>query len=373
MIARTFIDGSVFGTTLPSSVSYPATTVAGQLALLFIFNKYPPSVPSTPSGFTTPAGNQASGGSGGSGIDQGQVTTSVFMRELDGTEGGDSTIITVTSANVYGAVLVIYAKTADEWDVDVVSVAQNTAGATWTATFATDPGIQAGDMVVVCSGVNFDTGGGTRADELVTSTGVTFGAVTELADGGSALGDDIGRFMSEHPAITGTSSAAPVYTADCSTVTANAPAGSTVLVRLRELTDDPDPEPEPEPPTAVTAARRVAMGSASLRKISKLSPIRTGDAVQDRAQDAVVNKLNQLLEHPLVQAVPLKVALEPGLNKVSHGARQRVREFIVANVDKDGAVVTSRQSTNPHQDLSLWVWLESEVAANATIILLPGL
>jgi hypothetical protein len=317
-------------------------------------------------------------------VDAGDVVATVFTRIADGSEAGGSVTVNVApNANVMVWQILRYTKAAGKiWDVALTNGSDNTSGTAWSVTCGSDPVIVVNDMVVAVSICNTDTP--TRTAEAVSATGVTFGAATERNDGGNGLGDDIGFWISDHPASAGGSSAPPVYT---STSSGNI-AGATVLVRLREV--DPGAVTivgvgtadsggfgvmsggSGPSPGAVASTQGVAMGRSSLRRIGKMAPVRTGQTVIDRAQDQILAKLNQLLEHPLVEAVPIAVTLQPGLNKVGHGMKRQVTRFLWSS-DLDGAVISSRQADNPHPDRDIWVWLEGSASAQATLLLIPGI
>jgi len=102
-------------------------------------------------------------------------------------------------------------------------------------------------------------------------------------------------------------------------------------------------------------ARGKTPRSRAVQRIGKLAPVRTGDVKVDRAQDAMVTKVNQLVAHPLAEGVRLDVELQPGLNKVQHGTGRPVRQFLWST-DGDSVVVSNRQADNPHPTRELWVF-----------------
>lgn len=180
-------------------------------------------------GFTSPPGNQATGGAGGTGIDAGDVTVAAFYRVLDGTEGASVTVTPSAATSVGVFQMHRFTKLAGEtWAVTATSGPSNTPGLAFSALMAADPGITTDDLIVGIGTVNTDTP--TRTAEAVAAAGVTFGAVAELNDGGNGIGDDIGFWVSTHPCTSGVSAGAPTYTA---TNSAGVPAGAAVLLRLR--------------------------------------------------------------------------------------------------------------------------------------------
>ncbi len=221
-------------TTSALSVTYPAGITAGQMLALMVVNKYPTNGPATPSGWTLPTNGQASGGAGADGSNSGHVYSTVFYRVADGTESG-SVAVTITGNNIALGVISRLTKAAGAtWNVAAANGAQNTGGSnSWSVTCGSDPGIWGGDFVLSLSGININTP--TFTSEAISATGVTFGTVVELDDTSSGSGDHIHIVYSSHAVTSGQSSAAPVYTMTASANTANTPAGSTALLRLREI------------------------------------------------------------------------------------------------------------------------------------------
>jgi len=120
------------------------------------------------------------------------------------------------------------------FDIACANGADNSGGATsWSVTFGSDPGLSADDLVVILNAVN--TNEYTYASEALTATGCTFGTMAEHADGGTSGGQDCGIFVASFPVSTGPSSAAAVFTATASSSATNNPAGSAVLIRIREI------------------------------------------------------------------------------------------------------------------------------------------
>lgn len=224
---------SVSGTT-SLTVSYPTGIAAGDLLILTVGNKYPTNGPTTPTGWTL---FQASGGLGTAGNDSGQVYSTVFVKEAVGTESGNLTV-TLTSANTSMARMFRYTKAAGTvWSYAATTGSDNIAGPgrTWNVTGAANPGITAGDVVIVVSGLNGNQV--TSWTESITATGATFGTVAERQDAASGTGNDMGMVVSEHPVSSGTATAAPDYamTAANGTITTNSPTGASVFLRIREI------------------------------------------------------------------------------------------------------------------------------------------
>lgn len=207
------------------------TVNAGDMVLLGVSNKYPNNGPSTPTGFSAPSNNQQGGGSGSAGADTGTVYQTIYTKESDGTETGTITV-DCTSGNSLSARAFSYSKSAQAtWDVALAKAANNTASASWSCT----PGsldYKPGDVVLAFSTANTDLY--TYSAEALAALGVTFGAATERMDATTGQGDDHARVMSEHPVTAGIATVSSTYTMTASGTATNNPAGSTVLVRLRE-------------------------------------------------------------------------------------------------------------------------------------------
>jgi hypothetical protein len=216
------------------AIAYPATPASGDLLVIFICNKYPTNTPSQPSGFTTPANNQFSGGAGAAGADSGNVYVTTYTRISDGTETGSITV-TVTGGNTCIGRMWRLSKAANKiWDIACAGGADNSAGTAWSVTAGSNPGVTAADLVLVASALNGNTD--TATVEAITQTGVTFGTMTEEQDSGTNNGDDCSLWMTSHPVNSGTGSAAPVYTATVGGTGSATAAGASLFMRLREVT-----------------------------------------------------------------------------------------------------------------------------------------
>src|SRR5689334_9807475 len=139
------------------AVAYPSGIAAGDMLVVCISNKYPSNGPSTPSGWSTLPNGQQSGGSGSAGVDTGTVFATVFYKIADGTESGTLTVA-ITSGNAAAAQMHAYRiPTGSIWATPGSrSKAVNTASSSWSATSASDPVLQAGDVVLAISAINTD-------------------------------------------------------------------------------------------------------------------------------------------------------------------------------------------------------------------------
>ena len=226
--------GSLDDGTTQATPGYPSGIQAGDILLLFVSNKYPTNGPTQPSGWSTPSGNQYSGGSGASGVDTGSVYTTVFTRQADGTETGNVTV-DVTSGNSVDAAILAYRPAINQYstfDIQVVGGSDNTAGTDWSVTTGSID-LTTDDVVIAGSAVNTDAY--TYTSEAIAVSGITFGTATERVDDPTTQGQDLRLVVSEHPVTAGTNTAAATYTMTASGTTTNRPAGATLLIRIREV------------------------------------------------------------------------------------------------------------------------------------------
>ncbi|MDP2170312.1 MAG: LamG domain-containing protein [Rhodocyclaceae bacterium] len=225
--------GDVETGTTSLSVLHPAGIVAGDLLVLVVGNKFSPDDPPvTPAGWTLVG--QGEGGLGNtSNNDQGPVFSTIFVREAVGGETGNLTV-SLPGANSSMGMMFRYSKVAGTaWDYAATSGSDNIANTAWSVTGASNPGIQAGDMLIVGSAINTDNH--TYSVQSVTSTGATFGAHTERQDSGTGNGRDMQLVVSDHTVTAGTATAAPVFTMTASGTATNRPTGASVILRIREV------------------------------------------------------------------------------------------------------------------------------------------
>ncbi len=226
--------GAFSGGTTSLSLAFPASITAGQLLVMAVGNKYDDATPTTPDGWQFHG--TITGGAGGVAGDSGIVRGSVYTRIADGTETGNQAVTVTNGNSACGRIWRVTRDAAKTWGVALAVAAQNTANTlSWSATMSSNPGITAGDLVYAISFDNSD--GFSWASELVAATGCTFDTMTERGDSGSSQGDDMHMTISEHPCLTGPSTAAPVYTATLTgTATPIRPAGVSMILVLREVT-----------------------------------------------------------------------------------------------------------------------------------------
>lgn len=227
--------GAVANTaTTTLTLAYPAGITAGQLLVICICNKYPPNTPTTPvaAGFILAANAQGTGGSGAAGIDTGTVFTTVYYKIAAGTETGNLAI-TVTGNNAAIGRIFRYTNATGNWDVSAANGADNTAGTAWLTTMNVNPGLTTGDWAIVASGINTDAY--TYSAQAPAEASTTFGATVERQDSGTTSGQDCALVVTDTPVTAGTSVNPPTYAMTSSGTAANNPAGSSVMLRIREV------------------------------------------------------------------------------------------------------------------------------------------
>ena len=218
--------------TRTTSPTYP-TVASGDYMLIAIAQKYG-RTPATPSGWT--ALGSATGGAGTDGVgDEGNVTITVYGKESDGTESGTQNVLdSGGTANCSGGRIFTFTKAGGTtWSVVGGAVASdNTAGTDLVWTYDTDPGVTANDYLVTVWAINSDAYTHTHA---LTCSGLS--SITTQSRGNSAVtvGMNLRYGLVSHAIGAGTSSGVATYTNTSSGSATNAPAGGSVLIRLREV------------------------------------------------------------------------------------------------------------------------------------------
>lgn len=226
--------GAVAAGTTSLSIPYPTGIAEGDLLVLCIGNKHSTTSPTTPADWTALPNNQTSGAVGANTADAGSTVATVLLKEADGTETGNVSV-SIPSGNASLGRIFRYSKASNtSWSFITTYGSDNTGNQTsWSATAAADPGISGGDILVTCSAANTDAY--TYNSQTVTATGVTISNGIERQDSSTANGNDMALIASQHLALSGDSSAAPVFTMTSSGFAASSPGGATVLLRLRQV------------------------------------------------------------------------------------------------------------------------------------------
>lgn len=225
--------GAVATGTTSLNVPHPAGIVAGDLLVLVVGNKFSPAnPPTTPAGWTLVG--QGAGGLGNTNTnDQGPVFSTIFVKEAVGGEAGNLAV-SLPLANSSVGRMFRYTKAAGTvWDYAATSGSDDIANTAWSVTGAANPGIMAGDMLIVGSATNTDQYA--YSAESVAATGATFGIHTERQDSGNASGRDVRLVVSDHTVTAGVATAAPVFTMTASGTALNRPTGASVILRVREV------------------------------------------------------------------------------------------------------------------------------------------
>ncbi len=269
----------------PTSLTpaYPSGITTRSKLILLIGMK-----PATANGgsVTTPTGWTARGsltGAGGYGSTLGADTgnTNVYAFEKDTTTGSESGTlsVTVSDCNVAWAVIIRVQSDVDvaSWSLVSATGSDTSAGAVSVA-FGSDPGVQAGDLVLTAMVIPTDvTTPAQFSAEGLSQAGVTFGAVTEAAEFDTTIGNDLGGFLCHALATAGTSSAAPTLTATAGGTTTNV-RGPAIFLRIRATAAQQAILLSP-------SANITAGGEATIAQLAAPSGKTTSDFTVGRMQD----------------------------------------------------------------------------------------
>lgn len=224
--------GTIAYSTGNPAVGYPASLSIGDLILLVVGTK-----PSTAS-VTRPVGDFAflgsyAGGGGTTAADAGPTRLDVFWKIATGNESGTQTV-TVPGNSVSWAQMYRYSNSTSFWDLAIAGGTDSTTGSAWSVTCDANPGIVAGDELLIASCTPTDIGAGAQfTSESVSATGATLGSMTEISEPFSSSGNDIGGFVFKMSCTAGPATAAPIITATASGTTTNI-RGPSALIRIRE-------------------------------------------------------------------------------------------------------------------------------------------
>lgn len=224
------------GTTV--APAYPTNTTGDQLIL--IIGMKPSTANSgsvtTPSGWTLVTSIVGAGGYGATlGVDTGNTNLFVYTRTAP--SGGLSGTLTVTVATnniCWGIIGEITSTTGNAITVTGWTSSDTTAGnvsASFTTGTSLKPNVQLHMAMCIPTDV---TTPAQFSGYALTSTGVTFGTITELAEPDSTTGNDIGGFLAWGTVSSGTSSGNTTLTATAGGTTTNV-RGALVLVEFEEV------------------------------------------------------------------------------------------------------------------------------------------
>lgn len=210
--------------------AYPASTVAGQLAVLVVVSgNSTESTPATPSGWTLAATLSGGGGTWGSGTGPRRLT--FFVRVLGGGDAAPTTTIPSGTGSVIAGQIHVLARTAGTgWRWAATTGADTSSGTGFSAVCSDPMTWTTGDTVLL--GYAIPSGTASLTAEATSATGITYGTVTERTDTNLTTGN-LGRYGVATQAVTaGTGTQAPTVAATL----AAASTGVAGVLRVREAT-----------------------------------------------------------------------------------------------------------------------------------------
>lgn len=214
----------------------PASTADGDMVLLAVVAKPDTATIVTPTGWDPIVNGENAGGGGTTGADTGPTRCAVFAKRVNGTIATAPTV-SVTSGNSCWAQMFAYRSTHGAntgWSLAAANGIDSTTGSAWSATCATNPGLEAGDWVLVASSIPTDvTTPAQFTGESISATGATFANMVERSEPEGTVNNDIGGFVFQMDVTAGPATAAPVVTATAAATNTNV-RGVSVLVRMRD-------------------------------------------------------------------------------------------------------------------------------------------
>ncbi|MBP9702465.1 peptidoglycan DD-metalloendopeptidase family protein [Candidatus Woesebacteria bacterium] len=221
----------VVSTTTTLSLVYPEHEV-GDMFVMFVSTRgtSDPTI-LDPYGWTSLG--SYNGGAGTFGVDAGNARTTAYYREATSRRWGTQAVA-LTSADVaIGQILAIHTKNIDTWTIDSDGGTDTSAGTSWSVTGS---GIDlsssdGGDVVLIGSAINTDAY--TYTSHALSASGITFGEVTQTATYNTTSGNDNNLTIVTSRVTAGSGTGvAPTLTMTSSGSTANAPAGSSLFVKI---------------------------------------------------------------------------------------------------------------------------------------------
>lgn len=220
----------VFGLT-SGQPSAPAGYADGDVAYyLWISKQVSAGTPSTPGGWTLVSNYVANSGSTETG-NQGPMRHMIWKTAVSGTLTPPSISNFSGAGQVTGTACAVYRPGAGEAIEETAYTGQDIDGGTARSITFTTPDLDPGDQLLLLSG-NADNGT-TIASPSLTSTGVTFGAITEQADNSTGNGDDLGVYIHTSSVSSGTATGNATFAATLSQGIALQSVGGTTLLRVR--------------------------------------------------------------------------------------------------------------------------------------------
>lgn len=212
------------------SIPYPASIAAGNRLVMFVVTKPYNAVIATPAGWNLLA--TRTNGTTAAGTDIGSVQISAYDHVCTGSETGSLVVLITSGDSCWGSMFRVTTST------DIQSAAttglDTVANTSMSIAFDTNPGLLAGDVVLMALGWSTDAAC-TVSASAITAAGSTFSGIVAAGDQNPRVttGLDSGGNVNHAAVTAGPASGVPTWTATLSTGTNRLAAGA--LVRLREL------------------------------------------------------------------------------------------------------------------------------------------
>ena len=207
----------------------PTAQLTGDMMLCFYGTKPYNDAPTIDQGWASL--DYATDGTVAAGVDVGSMQTRVFYK-IATTDTETNPIITNSTNNVSGAVIIVFQKGTGSWETLVgAGGGDATAGTDFSVTASSDVGHITGDMVVGGAAFRSEAAVPTTA-RAITITGCAMGTYNQspATDLTTTSGGDMGMSVGYVMVSSGSSSAAPVF----AITLAAGHTGSAYMVRLRE-------------------------------------------------------------------------------------------------------------------------------------------
>ncbi len=230
-VMGSFKDGitlGTFGGNASINVRQP-DPAAGDLMVAVIAIRPSTDIVTTPSGWTS-LGSQSGTDGAAEGADTGSARIYTMYKIAAGTEGiTNQTFAESGTPSVWGIKIFRFRSSTGQYDIATSSYGINADTTTFGTTLSNnDLAFQSGDSVLLASTLNGDLASFSTWN--ITSTGASFGTVSEILDSNSTTGNDI-RFGAAITYVTGGTGQSPPTT----TVTISAAAsGAVTVLRIRQ-------------------------------------------------------------------------------------------------------------------------------------------
>lgn len=206
------------------------------MILLVLTRAATPPTATAPSGWTAPAGNTVTGGTGAEAADVGLVRVTMFYRVATADNEAMPASVDLSAApNPSQVKVLVYSKAPQElWAAPVCATSSDTTGSTTSydpPAAGTVISLAAGDWLGFADAINGDAGTAT-VPGTVTATGVTFGTVVSRSNDATTSGNDSRLMTGDVPYTSGTASAGPDHAVTFSAAGASM-CGCTVFYRLQ--------------------------------------------------------------------------------------------------------------------------------------------